>query len=114
LAERACEHEHQPLATTAVGGRRQRNGGNANGRELVARAPDRFDITVIGGEPHPSYNRILLSSVLAGERTLAEIVIQPSSWYEKHGIHLIAGKRERGQAKRQRRNQQTDRRVVEV
>jgi hypothetical protein len=49
--------------------------------ELVARAPDRFDITVIGGEPHPSYNRILLSSVLAGERTLAEIVIQPSSWY---------------------------------
>jgi nitrite reductase (NADH) large subunit len=47
--------------------------------ELVARAPDRFDITVIGGEPHPSYNRILLSSVLAGERALAEIVIQPSS-----------------------------------
>ena len=82
--------------------------------ELVARAPDRFDITVIGGEPHPSYNHILLSSVLAGERTLAEIVIQPSSWYEKHGIHLIAGKRERGQAQRQRRNQQTDRRVVEV
>jgi nitrite reductase (NADH) large subunit len=38
--------------------------------ELVARAPDRFDITVIGGEPHPSYNHILLSSVLAGERTL--------------------------------------------
>jgi nitrite reductase (NADH) large subunit len=64
--------------------------------ELVARAPDRFDITVIGGEPHPSYYHILLSSVLAGERTLAEIVIQPSSWYEKHGIHLIAGKRERG------------------
>jgi NAD(P)H-nitrite reductase large subunit len=49
---------------------------------------------VIGGEPHPSYNRILLSSVLAGERTLAEIVIQPSSWYEKHGIHLIAENRE--------------------
>jgi hypothetical protein len=24
-------------------------------------------------------------------RMLAEIVIQPSSWYEKHGIHLIAG-----------------------
>ena len=59
--------------------------------ELVARAPDRFDITVIGGEPHPSYNRILLSSVLAGERTIAEIVIQPSSWYAKHSIHLIAG-----------------------
>ena len=82
--------------------------------ELVARASDRFDINVIGGEPHPSYNHILLSSVLAGERTLAEIVIQPSSWYEKHGIHLIAGKRERGQAQRRQRDQQTDRRVVEV
>jgi len=36
--------------------------------------PDRIDITVIGGEPqHPSYNHILLSSELAGERTLAEI-----------------------------------------
>ena len=35
--------------------------------ELVARAPDRFDIAVIGGEPHLSYNCILLSSVLAGE-----------------------------------------------
>ena len=77
--------------------------------ELIARAPDRFDITVIGGEPHSSYNHILLSSVLAGERTLAEIVIQPSSWYEKHGIHLIAGKRERGQAQRWQRDQQTSR-----
>jgi nitrite reductase (NADH) large subunit len=67
--------------------------------ELVARAPDRFDITVIGGEPHPSYNRILLSSALAGERTLAEIVIQPSSWYEKHGIHLIAENRNARQPK---------------
>ena len=105
----------KPLATTAVGGRRQRNGGNANGRGArCAGFPDRIDITVIGGEPHPSYNHILLSSVLAGERTLAEIVIQPSSWYEKHGIHLIAGKRERGQAQRRQRDQQTDRRVVEV
>ena len=43
-------------------------------------------------------------------RMLAEIVIQPSSWYEKHDIHLIAGKRECGQAQRRERNQQTDRR----
>ena len=34
--------------------------------ELVARAPDRFDITVIGGEPHPSYNRILSKPSEAG------------------------------------------------
>jgi NAD(P)H-nitrite reductase large subunit len=43
-----------------------------------------------GDEPHPSYNRILLSSVLADERPLAEIGIQPFSWYEKLGIHSIA------------------------
>jgi nitrite reductase (NADH) large subunit len=58
--------------------------------ELVARVPDRCDITVIGDEPHPSYNRILLSSVLADERPLAEIGIQPFSWYEKLSIHSIA------------------------
>jgi nitrite reductase (NADH) large subunit len=59
--------------------------------ELVARAPNRFHITVIGAEPYPSYNRILLSSVLAGERTLADIIINAPSWYQKHGIRLITG-----------------------
>lgn len=61
--------------------------------ELLSRAPDRFDITVIGAEPHPNYNRILLSSVLSGEKTLDEIVINPLSWYEEQGIRLIAGDR---------------------
>jgi len=61
--------------------------------ELIARAPDRFDITVIGAEPHPNYNRILLSAVLAGEKTLDEIVVNPHGWYAEHGIRLIAGVR---------------------
>ena len=51
--------------------------------ELLARAPDRYDITVIGAEPHPNYNRILLSSVLAGEKTVDEIVINPRDWYAR-------------------------------
>jgi nitrite reductase (NADH) large subunit len=59
--------------------------------ELLARAPDRFAITVIGAEPQPNYNRIQLSSVLAGEKTLDEIVINPWSWYGERGIRLIAG-----------------------
>jgi nitrite reductase (NADH) large subunit len=59
--------------------------------ELVARAADRYDITVLGAEPHPNYNRILLSSVLAGEKQLEEIVIHPRGWYEEHGVTLIAG-----------------------
>src|SRR5580700_3690981 len=61
--------------------------------ELFSRAPDRFDITVVGAEPHPNYNRILLSSVLAGDKTLDEIVINSRSWYGEHGIRLIAGNR---------------------
>jgi nitrite reductase [NAD(P)H] large subunit len=61
--------------------------------ELLSRAPDCFTITVIGAEPYPNYNRILLSAVLAGEKTLDEIVVNPSSWYDEHGIRLIAGNR---------------------
>ena len=59
--------------------------------ELLARAPGRFAITVIGAEPQPNYNRIRLSSVLAGEKTVDEIVINPWSWYGERGITLIAG-----------------------
>ncbi len=61
--------------------------------ELLARAPDRFDITVVGAEPHPNYNRILLSAVLAGEKSLDEIVVNPASWYAVHGIRLISDNR---------------------
>ena len=43
--------------------------------ELLKLAPDAYDITVFGSEPHPNYNRILLSPVLAGEQTLDEIVL---------------------------------------
>ena len=61
--------------------------------ELLKLAPDLYDITVFGAEPHPNYNRILLSPVLAGEQTLDEIVLNPLSWYAEHGITLYLGKR---------------------
>jgi nitrite reductase (NADH) large subunit len=61
--------------------------------ELLSRAPDRYAITVVGAEVHPNYNRILLSSVLAGDKALDEIVINPQSWYDQHRILLIAGNR---------------------
>jgi nitrite reductase (NADH) large subunit len=54
--------------------------------ELLRIAPDLYDITVFGAEPHPNYNRILLSPVLAGEQTLDEIVLNPLAWYARHGI----------------------------
>ena len=59
--------------------------------ELLARAPTRYDLTIIGAEPHPNYNRILLSSVLAGEKTVDEIVINPRAWYDERGISLLTG-----------------------
>ncbi len=59
--------------------------------ELLKRAPDRHQITVFGAEPHGNYNRILLSPVLAGEKTLADIVTHAPEWYARNGIELIAG-----------------------
>ena len=61
--------------------------------ELLKISPDLYDITVFGAEPHPNYNRILLSPVLAGEQTLDEIVLNPLSWYEENGIRLHLGKK---------------------
>ena len=61
--------------------------------ELLKIAPDLYDITVFGAEPHPNYNRILLSPVLAGEQTLDEIVLNPLSWYADNGITLHLGKK---------------------
>jgi nitrite reductase (NADH) large subunit len=59
--------------------------------ELLKLAPDRYAITVFGAEPHVNYNRILLSSVLAGEKTTDDIVINPRAWYDDNGITLHAG-----------------------
>ena len=59
--------------------------------ELLKIAPDLYDITVFGAEPHPNYNRILLSPVLAGEQTWDEIVLNDWPWYAEHGIELHAG-----------------------
>ena len=56
--------------------------------ELFKLAPDAYHVTVFGAEPHPNYNRILLSPVLAGEQTLDEIILNPLSWYQEHGITL--------------------------
>ncbi|KAF1722266.1 nitrite reductase large subunit NirB [Pseudoxanthomonas wuyuanensis] len=60
--------------------------------ELLKLAPDMYDITVFGAEPHPNYNRILLSPVLAGEQTFDDIVLNPLDWYAENGIRLHLGK----------------------
>ena len=61
--------------------------------ELLKAAPDQYDITVFGDEPHPNYNRIMLSPVLAGEQTVEQIVLNSREWYAANGITLHTGKR---------------------
>ena len=60
--------------------------------ELLKLRPDLYDVTVFGAEPHPNYNRILLSPVLAGEQTIADIVLNGLEWYRDNGIRLHLGK----------------------
>ncbi len=59
--------------------------------EILKTDSDMFEITVVGSEPHPNYNRILLSSVLQGTTQLEEITINDFKWYEQHQIQLFTG-----------------------
>ncbi len=59
--------------------------------DLLDMAPDRYDITVIGEEPWGNYNRIMLSPVLSGEKSFAEIMLHSADWYAEKGIRFIAG-----------------------
>ena len=59
--------------------------------DLLDMAPDRYEITVIGEEPWGNYNRIMLSPVLSGEKTIDDIMLHSHAWYADKGIRLIAG-----------------------
>jgi nitrite reductase (NADH) large subunit len=60
--------------------------------ELLALNAELYDITVFGAEPHPNYNRIMLSPVLTGEQTLRDIVLNDEQWYADRGIRLLLGR----------------------
>jgi len=59
--------------------------------DLLDMAPDRYEVTVIGEEPWGNYNRIMLSPVLSGEKTIEDIMLHPPKWYSDKGIKFIAG-----------------------
>ena len=59
--------------------------------ELTGRALGRYAIAVIGAEPHLAYNRVLLSSVLAGDVPIADTLLQPASWWRDRGVTLRYG-----------------------
>lgn len=59
--------------------------------QILKLAPNRYDITIFGSEPHPNYNRIMLSSVLAGDADINDIVINSWDWYRENNIIIHAG-----------------------
>lgn len=61
--------------------------------ELLSASPDQYEITVFGAEPYGNYNRIMLSAVLAGDKTVEDIVINPRQWYIDNNIKLHAGEK---------------------
>jgi nitrite reductase (NADH) large subunit len=61
--------------------------------EQILKHGSKFDITIFGDETHVNYNRILLSSVLAGERASDDITINAIEWYQRHEIDLRVGQR---------------------
>ena len=81
----ALEREHLVVIGNGMAGMRtveemlKRDGGR------------RYRITVFGAEPHVNYNRIMLSSVLAGDKSVDDIIINPRHWYDENGITLITG-----------------------
>jgi nitrite reductase (NADH) large subunit len=59
--------------------------------ELTKVALGRYAIAVIGDEPRLAYNRVLLSSVLAGETASHDIELRPASWWGDRGVTLKYG-----------------------
>ncbi|MDP2690323.1 MAG: nitrite reductase large subunit NirB, partial [Deltaproteobacteria bacterium] len=67
--------------------------GTACVEEIMKAGPGRYDITVFGAEKHLNYNRVLLTQVLTGEKTLEDISLHGPGWYDERGIRLRTGQR---------------------
>ncbi|MGM0875191.1 MAG: nitrite reductase large subunit NirB [Bacillota bacterium] len=59
--------------------------------EILKVSNDLFEITIFGSEPHPNYNRILLSKVLQGDTKVKDITLNDWEWYEENNITLYTG-----------------------
>ncbi len=69
--------------------------GMATGRALeqLFKAGSDYEVTLFNAEPRGNYDRIMLSPVLAGDKTYEEIVIHDSAWYEEHGVTCRFGEK---------------------
>ncbi|WP_218240756.1 FAD-dependent oxidoreductase, partial [Pseudomonas sp. 2822-17] len=61
--------------------------------EIIKKDREGFEITVIGDENHPNYNRIMLSNVLQGKTSFDEININDWDWYIQNNVMLLAGEK---------------------
>ncbi|MCE4148418.1 NADPH-nitrite reductase [Bacillus velezensis] len=59
--------------------------------EILRVSKDEFEITIFGAEPHPNYNRILLSKVLQGDTDIQDITLNDWNWYKENNIQLYTG-----------------------
>ena len=59
--------------------------------EILSVSKDMFEITIFGKEPHPNYNRILLSKVLQGDTKVEDITLNDWDWYKDNQITLYTG-----------------------
>ncbi|MFY0662680.1 MAG: NAD(P)/FAD-dependent oxidoreductase [Shimia sp.] len=70
--------------------------GMAAGRaleHLFEAAPDAYDVTLFNAEPRGTYNRIMLSPVLSGDKAFDEIVTHTAEWYEENGVATRFGEK---------------------
>jgi nitrite reductase (NADH) large subunit len=57
--------------------------------EILKLSRESFEITIFGAEPHPNYNRILLSKVLQGDTAVKDITLNDWDWYTENNIQLF-------------------------
>jgi len=84
--EHASPHERERLVVIGNG-----MAGCRAVEEILSRDADRYAITIFGAEPRVNYDRIMLSPVLAGDKSFEEIIINDQSWYDDNGIILVSG-----------------------
>lgn len=67
--------------------------GMASGRMLehIFAAGGDYDVTLFNAEPRGNYNRLMLSPVLSGEKTYAQIVTHDADWYSAQGVDCRFG-----------------------
>ena len=68
-------------------------GARAVENVLARGGGDAFDIVMFGDEPYGNYNRIMLSGILEGSKTLDDILINTPAWYADTGVKLHSGDR---------------------